>query len=368
MTGTGHKTEAGGPAMLLEVNDLTVRLQGSAGVVHAVSQISFTLQQGRTLGIVGESGSGKSVMARALMRLLPRRATVALEGDAWLTYDGQRHNLLTLPEKTLRGLRGPAMAMVFQDPMTALNPVLTIAVQLCEPLRLHQHLSPADARSRATELLARVGIPDPVARLDQYPHQLSGGMRQRVVIAIAIACNPRLLIADEPTTALDVTVQRQILDGLADLQRERQMGMLLITHDLGVVASRADHIAVMYAGRIVEYAPVQTLFSAMCHPYTEALLKSIPRLSDPAHTRLHAIPGRPPQVIDPEPGCAFAPRCPYARPRCRAETPRLMEGRHVDHRHACFYPVGTGVSASPEPAQDGPDGHVTLSSQAGERS
>lgn len=326
---------------LLEVRNLSVRLRGSAGVVHAVSQVSFDLHQGKTLGIVGESGSGKSVMARAIMRLLPRLATESLEGEVFLSGQGSRHNLLEMPDKALRKLRGPAMAMVFQDPMTALNPVLTIAVQLCEPLRLHMGMRKAEARALATELLARVGIPDPVARLDQYPHQLSGGMRQRVVIAIAIACNPRLLIADEPTTALDVTVQRQILDGLADLQRERQMGMVLITHDLGVVASRADHIAVMYAGRIVEYAPVRTLFSTMCHPYTEALLKSIPRLSDAAHTRLQAIPGRAPQVIDPVPGCAFAPRCPYAQPRCRQETPPLMSAPEPNHYHACFYPVGS---------------------------
>jgi len=341
-----HGTGPGVP--LLEVRDLIVRLQGSSGVVHAVSDVSFDLQQGQTLGIVGESGSGKSVMARAIMRLLPKRATVNLDGEVYLTRDGLRQELLTLPEKSLRAIRGSAMAMVFQDPMTALNPVLTIAVQLCEPLRLHLQLGRNEARARAIELLTRVGIPDPATRLNQYPHQLSGGMRQRVVIAIAIACNPRLLIADEPTTALDVTVQRQILDGLAGLQRERQMGMVLITHDLGVVASRADHIAVMYAGRIVEYAPVHTLFSAMCHPYTEALLKSIPRLSDPAHTRLMAIPGRAPQVIDPAPGCAFAPRCPNAQARCRAETPALMVAGHPQHRHACFYPVGSKDAASGE--------------------
>lgn len=324
---------------LLAVKDLTVRLRGATGAVHAVSNASFVLEQGRTLGIVGESGSGKSVMARAIMGLLPRRATLQNSGSVLLQHGDASHDLLRLPEKALRSLRGPAMAMIFQDPMTALNPVLKLSVQLTESLRLHLGMDRRQARQRAVELLALVGIPDAEARVDQYPHQLSGGMRQRVVIAIALACNPQLLIADEPTTALDVTVQRQILDLLSGLQRERHMGMMLITHDLGVVASRADDIAVMYAGRIIEYAPARDLFSSMRHPYTEALFRSIPRLSDPRHTRLQAIPGRPPQLIDPAPGCAFAPRCPYARQRCRRETPpHTLIGNK--HSHACFYPVG----------------------------
>ncbi|ALO45675.1 ABC transporter ATP-binding protein [Pseudohongiella spirulinae] len=332
---------------LLQVKDLSVRLRGETGTVHAVSDVSFSLQRGQTLGVVGESGSGKSVMARALMGLLPRRATREKNGQILLATDAGNTDILTLSERTLREMRGRDMAMVFQDPMTALNPVLTLGVQITEPLRQHLRMNRAKATERAVELLSLVGLPDPTSRINQYPHQLSGGMRQRVVIAIALACNPRLLIADEPTTALDVTVQRQILDLLTGLQQQRQMGMILISHDLGVVANRADNIAVMYAGRIVEYAPVQTLFSAMQHPYTQALLKSVPRLSDPPHTRLQAISGRPPQLINPSPGCAFAPRCPYARQRCHRETPPVTSAAD-NHRFACFYPVSeqTGMQSN----------------------
>lgn len=344
---------------LLDVDQLTVRLNSSAGRVHAVEDVSFVLHQGQTLGIVGESGSGKSVMARSVMGLLPARSIAQLGGKVTLHQKtGTTKDLLKMPEKSLRHLRGPAMAMIFQDPMTALNPVLRLSIQLTEPLRQHLQLDRKQARQRAIELLAAVGIPDPGNRIDQYPHQLSGGMRQRVVIAIALACSPSLLIADEPTTALDVTVQKQILDLLARLQQEHQMAMILITHDLGVVASRADHIAVMYAGRVVEYASARTLFTNMKHPYTEALFNSIPRINDPIHTRLQAIPGRPPQLVEPETGCAFAPRCIYARERCHKETPPVVSvgsagtgsagvdaGASSDHRHACFYPVGTKVEA-----------------------
>jgi peptide/nickel transport system ATP-binding protein len=320
---------------LLDVSHLIVRLHSPAGLVHAVEDVSFTLAAGQTLGVVGESGSGKSVMARALMGLLPRRATAVKKGEIRLEGD----NIADWSDKRLRALRGPRMAMVFQDPMTALNPVLKLGVQLAEPLQLHLGMSRMQARQRAIELLNATGIPDPEQRIDQYPHQLSGGMRQRVVIAIALACNPQLLIADEPTTALDVTVQKQILDLLSSLQQDRRMGVLLISHDLGVVASRADFIAVMYAGRIVEIAPARQLFDAMLHPYTEALFNSIPRLKDPAHTRLQAIPGRPPQLVNPSPGCAFAPRCPYAQQKCRRETPPMIQSRQADHRYACFFPV-----------------------------
>ncbi|MEX0740446.1 MAG: ABC transporter ATP-binding protein [Pseudohongiella sp.] len=329
--------------VLLRVNGLTVRLHSGNGLVHAVEDVSFSLARGQTLGVVGESGSGKSVMARSLMGLLPKRALAGGSGEIlFQTAGGAQRDLASLPEKQLRLLRGPALAMVFQDPMTALNPVLRLSVQLTEPLRLHLGLDRQQARSRAIELLASVGIPDAAGRIDQFPHQLSGGMRQRVVIAIALACSPSLLIADEPTTALDVTVQKQILDLLARLQRELHMAMILITHDLGVVASRADHIAVMYAGRVVEYAPANTLFTSMKHPYTEALFNSIPRINDPSHTRLQAIPGRPPQLIDPAPGCAFAPRCQYAQPRCREQTPPVVTVADApDHQHACFFPVST---------------------------
>jgi len=320
---------------LLEVRNLTVRLKSQAGIVHAVENVSFSLDAGKTLGIVGESGSGKSVMARALMGLLPRLGTAEKKGV--ISLDSE--NIADWSDKELRALRGPRMAMVFQDPMTALNPVLRLGVQLVEPLRLHMGMNRQQARQRSIELLSAVGIPDPQQRIDQYPHQLSGGMRQRVVIAIALACNPQLLIADEPTTALDVTVQKQILDLLSSLQKERQMGVVLISHDLGVVASRADNIAVMYAGRIVEIAPARTLFENMLHPYTEALFNSIPRLRDKAHTRLQAIPGRPPQLVSPAPGCAFAARCPYAQQKCHRQQPPMVQARAEGHQYACFFPV-----------------------------
>ena len=346
MTASGQLMPGHGPAgnVILAVDNLTVRLNSSAGLVHAVEKVSFSLAAGRTLGIVGESGSGKSVMARSLMGLLPRRATAVRDG----TIELSGREIGSLPERELQKLRGPALAMIFQDPMTALNPVLRLSVQLSEPLQQHLGMNRQQARLRAIELLAAVGIPDAANRVDQYPHQLSGGMRQRVVIAIALSCNPQLLIADEPTTALDVTVQKQILDLLSDLQKERQMGMLLISHDLGVVASRADHIAVMYAGRLVEIAPARTLFRSMRHPYTEALFNSIPRISDASHTRLQAIPGRPPQLINPAPGCAFAPRCPYAQQRCRRETPPMISTADADHRHACFYPVTRALADAGE--------------------
>lgn len=331
--------------LLLDVRNLTIRLNSAAGLVHAVEDVSFVLREGQTLGIVGESGSGKSVMARSLLNLLPRRSVAQRQGSVVLS----GREISALSERDLQKLRGAQVAMIFQDPMTALNPVLTICVQVSEPLQQHLGLSKPAARQRAIELLDAVGIPDAASRVDQYPHQLSGGMRQRVVIAIALACDPALLIADEPTTALDVTVQKQILDLLSRLQTQRRMGMLLITHDLGVVASRADIIAVMYAGRLVELAPATTLFSAMRHPYTEALFNSIPRITDPAHTRLQAIPGRPPQLHNPAPGCAFAPRCQYAQQRCHRETPPVVPSEpsvssvvpvgQTQHVHACFFPV-----------------------------
>ena len=333
--------------LLLDVRNLTIRLNSAAGLVHAVEDVSFVLREGQTLGIVGESGSGKSVMARSLMNLLSRRSVAQRQGSVVLS----GREISALSEREMQKLRGAQVAMIFQDPMTALNPVLTICVQVSEPLQQHLGLSKQAARQRTIELLDAVGIPDAANRVDQYPHQLSGGMRQRVVIAIALACDPALLIADEPTTALDVTVQKQILDLLSRQQTQRRMGMLLITHDLGVVASRADIIAVMYAGRLVELAPATTLFGAMRHPYTEALFNSIPRISDPGHTRLQAIPGRPPQLHHPSPGCAFAPRCQYAQQRCHRENPpvvmaesSIVSAKPTEHLHACFFPVAKSAS------------------------
>jgi peptide/nickel transport system ATP-binding protein len=312
--------------------------------VHAVDGVTFTLERGMTLGVVGESGCGKTVLSRSVMNILPRKAAQHAGGE--VRFRGT--DLRSLSVKGMRALWGPAIAMIFQDPMTALNPVLTIGKQLMEPLRIHLNLSRADARGQALALLREVGIPAAERRIDEYPHQLSGGMRQRVIIAIALACSPKLMIADEPTTALDVTVQKQILDLLAREQRERDMGMILVTHDLGVVASRTDHIAVMYAGRIVEHAPTPMLFSNMRHPYTEALLQSIPRIEYPSHTRLLTIPGRPPSLVDPPRGCRFAPRCRYAQSRCIDEDPSVMmpDAAHSDvflrdHSFACFFPVGT---------------------------
>ena len=322
------------PAPLLEVEDLTVEFRTPRGMLRAVDGVSLSVAPGRTLGIVGESGSGKTVLGRSIMGLLDgptmtRRGRVAFGG----------RDVSRLSRRQGRELRGRHMAMVFQDPMTSLNPVMKIGSQLTEGVRAHLGLGKSDARDHAVALLRSVGISEPERRLDQYPFELSGGMRQRVTIAIAISCGPELLIADEPTTALDVTVQAQILDLLAEKQRELGMGMILVTHDLGVVAGRTDEIAVMYAGRIVERAPTARLFEQTRMPYTEALMKSIPRLEEASHTPLHAITGRPPDMVRPPPGCRFAPRCPYVEDRCRDEAPPL-EGAD-GHAFACWHPVGT---------------------------
>ncbi|MDY7106554.1 MAG: ABC transporter ATP-binding protein [Actinomycetota bacterium] len=336
-TGTGDSD--GVP--LLEVDDVRTWFHSPRGVVHAVDGVSFRLERGRTLGIVGESGSGKSVLSRSIMNILPRRSAIRAGGE--VRYDGR--DLRPLSRPAMRKLWGPEMAMVFQDPMTSLNPVLKIGEQITESLRLHLDLGRKEADQRALELLRQVGIPAPEQRIREYPHQLSGGMRQRVTIAIALACSPRLLLADEPTTALDVTVQRQILDLLAELQRERNMAMILVTHDLGVVAGRTDDTLVMYAAKAAEQAPTSVLFREMRHPYTEALMTSIPRLANPPHTRLRAIAGRPPDLVDPPVGCRFAPRCPYAQPRCLEEDPPMTAAGRPDHVFACFYPVGTDAGA-----------------------
>ncbi len=338
----------GGP--LLEVRDLRTWFETPRGTLRAVDGVSFALDRGRTLGIVGESGSGKTVLARSVMNLLPKRAAIPAGGE--VLFEGR--SIRGLGVRPMRRLWGREMAMVFQDPMTSLNPVVTIGRQLAEGLRVHHGMKGGEARAAAVELLRSVGLPAPERRLGEYPHQLSGGMRQRVTVAIALSCGPKLLIADEPTTALDVTVQRQILDLLQDQQRQRHMAMILVTHDLGVVANRTDEIAVMYAGQLVERAPTGTLFGRMRHPYTEALLSSIPRLENRSHTPLQVIPGRPPDMAVLPDGCRFAPRCRYAQDRCLAEAPPLVpaaggpsdgangsEAADPPHLHRCFFPVGT---------------------------
>ncbi len=320
---------------LLEVDDLHTSFDTPRGRVVAVDGVSLHLEAGKTLGIVGESGSGKTVLARSILQLIPARNAV-IEGQVRL----QGRDLVGLSPKAMRSVWGVEAAIVFQDPMTSLNATMRVGDQITESLRFHLDMSRSEARSTATALLRSVGIPEPEARLRAYPHQLSGGMRQRVTIAIALACGPRLLVADEPTTALDVTIQKQILDLLEVQKRERAMGMILITHDLGVVAGRTDRIAVMYAGRVVERGPTRVLFHDRRHPYTEGLLRSIPRMSNPGHSRLQVIPGRPPDLVALPEACAFAPRCRYAQARCLEEQPPLIDVGQ-GHEHACFYPVGS---------------------------
>jgi oligopeptide/dipeptide ABC transporter ATP-binding protein len=324
------RDEPAGP--LLTVADLRCRIGTAAGTVRALDGVDLSLRRGEVLGLVGESGSGKSMLVRSIMGMRPDGA----ELTGRITLDGT--DLTAMDAKAAHRLRGRRIGMVFQDPMTALNPVVRIGRQITEVARRTLGLSAGEARDRAAGLLARVGIPEPAERLRHYPHQFSGGMRQRITIAMALACDPDLLIADEATTALDVTVQRQILDLLQGLQRDRGMAMILVSHDLGVVAGRADEVAVMYAGRIVEQAPAEALFTGRRHRYTEALLDAVPRLDRPRHTRLRAIPGLPPDPVRDDPGCPFGPRCPRAADRCRTERPELVEAG-PGHRHACFVPV-----------------------------
>ena len=318
---------------LLSVENVSVDLPTPRGNLRAVDHVDLRIGAGRTLGIVGESGCGKTMLSRAILQLLPKKAKLS----GRVMFDGQ--DLVALEPERLRKLRGRSLAVVFQDPMTSLNPVLTIGTQVIETLQEHLELDSVGAKRRSLELLVAVGIPAPEQRLMQYPHQLSGGMRQRVAIAIALSCEPKLLIADEPTTALDVTIQAQILDLLAREQRRRRMAMILITHDLGVVAGRTDEVAVMYAGRIVEWAPTPVLFKKMHMPYTEALLAAIPKIDAAPHTPLSAISGRPPDPTRPIRGCSFSPRCRYAAGRCYQEKPLLAVSESLDHQYACFHPI-----------------------------
>jgi peptide/nickel transport system ATP-binding protein len=304
---------------LLELRRLAVSFATDDGTVQAVDGIDLSLARGRTLGLVGESGCGKSVTSLAIMGLLPPENS-KVKGE--VRFEGK--DLLTLDADTIRDLRGARLAMIFQEPMTSLNPAYTVGDQIVEAIQQHQHLSAAAARARAIEMLRIVRIPSPERRVDDYPHKLSGGMRQRAMIAMALACGPDLLIADEPTTALDVTIQAQILDLMRGLRRDTGTAIILITHDLGVVAEMADDVAVMYAGQIVERAPVRDLFARPEHPYTVGLLGSIPRL-DEKRDRLPSIEGRVPDMTRPPDGCRFAARCPFVEPACRAAPPPLIE-------------------------------------------
>ncbi|HSF26485.1 MAG TPA: ABC transporter ATP-binding protein [Actinomycetes bacterium] len=303
---------------LLEVRDLRVEFRTREGVAKAVNGVSYTVDEGETLAVLGESGSGKSVSAQAIMGIIDSPPGFVTGGQVLFRGD----DLLTMPEDERRAYRGRKIAMIFQDALSSLNPVFPVGWQIAEMFRVHEHLSRKEARARAIELMERVRIPAAAERVDDYPHHFSGGMRQRIMIAMALALNPDLLIADEPTTALDVTVQAQIMELLADLQRESNMGLILITHDLGVVADVADKIAVMYAGRIVEQAPVYDIYANPAHPYTEGLLQSIPRVGQKGQ-KLSAIEGLPPNLTRIPPGCAYHPRCPYARDICRTENPAL---------------------------------------------
>jgi peptide/nickel transport system ATP-binding protein/oligopeptide transport system ATP-binding protein len=299
---------------LLEVRNLQTQFPTRSGLVRAVDGVSFHLDRGELLGLVGESGCGKSITALSIMRLIAPPGRI-VGGE--ILFDGK--DLLKLSDAEMREMRGDDIAMIFQDPMTSLNPVYTVGEQIAEALRLHRKLSRPEARRAAIEAMREVAIPDPARRVNDYPHQLSGGMRQRVMIAMALACNPKLLIADEPTTALDVTIQAQILELLNDLRKQRELAVLLITHDLGVVAEVADRVAVMYTGRIVEESPVDQLFEKPKHPYTEGLLRSVPKLSseDVARKeRLETIEGTVPKPTNLPPGCHFAPRCAHRMPRC----------------------------------------------------
>ena len=316
---------------LLAVDGLTVEFPVEGGTARVLDGVSFALERGQVLGLVGESGCGKSMTALCIMRLLPAPGAITA---GRIVFDGI--DLRTLPERDMRPLRGARIAMIFQEPMTALNPVLTVGAQVAEGLRIHRPVSRSAAWARAVELLAEVGIPEPATRARDYPHQLSGGMRQRVMIAMAIACEPDLLIADEPTTALDVTIQAEILDLLRRLRRQHGMGLLLITHDLGVVAEQADRVAIMYAGRIIEEAPVGELFAAPTHPYTKALLRSMPSLGR-RHDRLETIPGNVPDITRRPSGCSFRDRCAQVQADCAVAPPPLV-ARGTDHRVACFHP------------------------------
>ena len=335
-------------AHLLEVNNLQTHFPTRSGLVRAVDGVSFYLDRGELLGLVGESGCGKSITALSVMRLIGPPGKI-VNGE--ILFDGK--DLLKLSDAEMREMRGDDIAMIFQDPMTSLNPVFTVGEQIAEALRLHRKMTRKQARQATIEAMREVAIPDPARRIDDYPHQLSGGMRQRVMIAMALACNPKLLIADEPTTALDVTIQAQSLELLNELRKQRQLAVLLITHDLGVVAEVADRVAVMYTGRIVEESPVDELFARPKHPYTEGLLRSVPKLSIAEVTqkpRLETIEGVVPRPTDLPPGCHFAPRCRHRMPRCTAEDIPLYQLDGGVQVRCVLYDLAAAVAADHEAA------------------
>ena len=317
---------------LLEVKQLQTHFYTRSGIAKAVEGVSFSLNEGETLGLVGESGCGKSVTSLSIMRLIDHPGKI-VGGE--VLFKGE--DILDMDQDALHKLRGGQIAMIFQDPMTSLNPVLPIGFQIAEAVKAHLKLDDTAAMNRAGEMLERVRIPEARRRLKDYPHQFSGGMRQRVMIAIALSCNPQMLIADEPTTALDVTIQAQVLDLMKGLATEFRTATLLITHDLGVVAGTCDRVCVMYAGRIVETAPTATIFKMPAHPYTQALLAAVPRPDQQRGERLAAIGGQPPNLVNLPPGCPFAPRCRKAQPRCRQELPPL-DNVGPNQKAACFYP------------------------------
>ncbi len=327
-------------ATLLEVKDLKTHFFTMDGVVKAVDGVSYDIEEGETLGLVGESGCGKSVSALSVMRLIPNPPGEIVSGEILL--DGE--DILKVDMDDMRNIRGAKISMVFQEPMTSLNPVLTVERQLTETLQLHMGMSKEEAQNEGVNLLTRVGIPDPETRIKQYPHQFSGGMRQRVMIAMALSCNPRLIIADEPTTALDVTIQAQILDLMKSLTTEFGVALIVITHNLGVVARYADRVNIMYAGKVIERGDAREIYANPRHPYTVGLLRSVPRLDLPRRAKLDPIEGQPPDLIHLPGGCSFAPRCKWAVDKCKTDIPELTEAGE-GHLSACWRAEDLGPSA-----------------------
>ena len=327
---------------LLDIRDLHTEFRTGAGIVKAVDGVSYTVDAGETVAVVGESGSGKSVGALSVLRLIPDPPGRITRGE--VIFDGR--DLMKLTEEEMRQVRGRDIGMVFQEPMTSLNPVLTIGRQITETVEQHRGANRAESQARAVELLQLVGIADPVRRLQQYPHQMSGGMRQRIMIAIALACDPKLIIADEPTTALDVTIQAQILELMKALTRERNIALIIITHNLGVVARYANRVNVMYAGRIVESGPAAAIYHDPRHPYTIALLRSVPRLDRPRQARLDPVEGQPPDLTRLDGGCSFRPRCRFAIAACATSRPPLEPAGEAGHSAACFRSADMGKAAA----------------------